>query len=73
MSLRIQFDADHCAGHALCAGVGPDVFHLDDDGYCIPPDAEVPPELVDQAYAGADACPERAITVVDDCSSKATE
>lgn len=74
MSVRIKFDKEHCVGHALCAAAGPDVFQLDEDGYCIPPDenADVPPDLVDQAYAGADACPERVITVVDDGSSKAT-
>ncbi|ORA19964.1 hypothetical protein BST14_04045 [Mycobacterium arosiense ATCC BAA-1401 = DSM 45069] len=65
--MRIEFDAEHCVGHALCAAAGPDVYHLDDAGYCIPPSREVvAPELVDQAYRGAEACPERAITVVDD-------
>lgn len=65
MTVQIHFDAKHCAGHALCAAVAPDVFELDDNGYCIPPDPRVPPDLVEQALRGADACPEQAITVVD--------
>ena len=69
--MRIEFDAEHCAGHALCAAAGPDVYHLDDAGYCIPPKRDVAPELIDQAYSGADACPEQAITVIDDRSAKA--
>jgi len=66
VTVRIEFDSTHCAGHALCAAAGPDVYHLDDAGYCIPPELEVAPELIDQAYRGAEACPEQAITVIDD-------
>ena len=66
MTVRIEFDSARCAGHALCAAAGPDVYHLDDAGYCIPPERHLAPELSDQAYRGADACPERAITVIED-------
>ncbi|WP_231972183.1 MULTISPECIES: ferredoxin [unclassified Mycobacterium] len=65
MTIRIEFDAAHCVGHALCAAAGPDVYHLDDTGYCIPPEGEVAAAFIDQAHRGADACPERAITVIE--------
>lgn len=65
-SAHIKFDEKHCAGHALCAASAPDVFDLDDDGYCVPPTGNVSAELVEQARRGADACPERALEVVDD-------
>ena len=64
MTVQIRFDAKHCAGHALCAAAAPDVFELDDAGYCIPPDPQVPLDLVEQAQRGADACPERAIAMI---------
>lgn len=73
MTVRIEFDAARCAGHALCAAAGPDLFILNDAGYCIPPSKEVPPELAEQAFAGADACPEQAIAVVDERTVKAAE
>jgi ferredoxin len=52
-------------GHTLCNAIGPDVYDLDDRGHCLPLVTEVPAEFVDQATKGADACPERAITIHD--------
>jgi ferredoxin len=50
-------------GHTLCNAAGPDVYELDDRGHCRPLEGEIPAGLQDQAVQGADACPERAITV----------
>jgi ferredoxin len=50
-------------GHTLCSVNGPDVYDLDETGHCRPVVTEVPAELEEQAVYGADACPERAITV----------
>jgi ferredoxin len=50
-------------GHALCSVAGPDVYDLDDDGHCLPLETEIPAEFHQQALQGADACPERAISV----------
>ena len=61
--MKVTIDTAKCAGHARCNAVAPDVYALDDDGYALPYDGEVPPELEDQARKGAEACPERAITV----------
>jgi ferredoxin len=47
---------------ALATG-GPDVYHLDDLGYCKIEVAEVAPGLEQQARDGAAACPERAISI----------
>ena len=62
--MRVTVDAKLCMGHTLCSVTGPDVYDLDDEGHCLPLATEVPAELEDQAVAGADACPERAITIV---------
>jgi len=61
--VRVTIDTAKCAGHARCNAVAPDVYALDDDGYALPYDGEVPPELEAQAREGAEACPERAISL----------
>jgi ferredoxin len=61
--VRATVDTATCVGHARCNAVAPDVYELDDDGYVVAPDGEVPAVLHGQARAGADACPERALTV----------
>jgi ferredoxin len=64
--MRIRVDTERCTGHALCAAYAPDVFVLDDLGYNRTELVEVAPEFREQARRGAMACPEQAITVVDD-------
>lgn len=63
--MKVHVDTRRCSGHAQCAVNGPDVFELDEFGYAVPFRDVVPSELAEQARAGADACPERAITVED--------
>jgi len=62
--MKIQVDTNLCAGHAQCNFVAPDVYDLDDSGYCAIRTALVPPGLEEQARAGAGACPERAIEIL---------
>lgn len=64
-SMKVRIDTDRCSGHARCAANGPDVFELDDDGYALPLDGGIPAHLEAQARAGADACPERAIEIIE--------
>lgn len=49
----------------MCSFHGPDVFELDDLGYSKPGTRDVPAGLEDQAHRGAQACPERAIDILD--------
>ncbi len=63
--MRVTVNSDLCMGHTLCNAIGPDVYALDDQGHCDPLTTELPSELQAQARQGADACPERAITIVD--------
>ncbi|RYD63499.1 MAG: ferredoxin [Sphingomonadales bacterium] len=64
--MRIRVDRDMCAGHALCAIKAPEVYELDDDGFCISDGREVPPGMEEDARTGANYCPEHAITLVED-------
>jgi ferredoxin len=63
--MKITVDTAKCTGHAQCAAHGPDIFELDDNGYAVLFDGEVPAHLEQQARSGAEACPERAIQVVE--------
>ena len=63
--MKILVDAQACQGHARCISEGPDVYVLDDQGYNSTNIDDVPPALQDQARRGALACPERAITIVE--------
>jgi ferredoxin len=62
--MKIQVDTGLCSGHARCNAVAPDVYDLDESGYCAIREALVPPGLEEQARAGAGACPERAIEIL---------
>ncbi|MGW1716518.1 ferredoxin [Streptomyces sp. NPDC002156] len=61
--MKITIDKSACSGHARCAVAAPELFRLDDDGYALPFDGEVPEGLEAAAHDGERACPERAITV----------
>ena len=64
--MKILVDRQVCAGHALCAARAPDVYQLDDEGYCSSNGASVPAHLQAQARLGARHCPEAAIVLVED-------
>lgn len=61
--MKISIDTTKCSGHARCAAAAPDVFELDDSGYVLPFNGEVPSHAEEAARDGALACPERAITL----------
>lgn len=61
--MKVTVDTAKCSGHAQCFGLAPDVYELDDDGYCIVDHRDVPPQFEKDARDGAAACPEQAITI----------
>ena len=64
MRVTIHVDAAKCSGHARCAAKGPDVYELDDEGFCKSDGKVVTDEsLREQVVRGMRACPERAITI----------
>jgi ferredoxin len=63
--VKIVVDRDKCTGHARCYATAPQVYVLDDDGYNVTPDSQLPAELEAAAREGAESCPESAITIVD--------
>jgi ferredoxin len=60
--VRIVADLELCQSFALCSLTAPEVYSNDDeDGYVVPLDGELPPELEDRAAEGASMCPVRAL------------
>ena len=64
--MRIIVDRSICAGHALCAAKAPEVYQLDEEGYCCSDGTIIPVHLHAQARLGASLCPEAAILLADD-------
>ncbi len=64
--MKVSVDRELCTGHGRCYTVAPTVFEPDDDGYCLIPREDVPPELEADARRGAANCPEDAIAVSED-------
>ncbi len=60
--LLITVNRQRCCGYTLCAAEAPEVYSIDDEGYAAAA-ANVTMEMADRARRGADACPDRAITV----------
>lgn len=69
--MKVIVHAKRCQGHARCFAEGPDVYVLDDLGYNSTNIDDVPPHRQEQARRGALACPEEAITIVEDSGSNA--
>ena len=62
--MKIEVDAALCSGHARCNAVAPEIYELDDNGFCAITTLDVAAEQEAAALRGAEACPERAITIV---------
>ncbi|MGV0739784.1 ferredoxin [Mycobacterium syngnathidarum] len=64
--MRVRLERDKCAGHAQCYAVDPEIFPIDDEGYCILQERIVRPEEEKAAREGVAACPELALVIDDD-------
>jgi len=64
--MKIIADAAKCCGHARCAAVSDTLFVLDDNGYIAVTEIVVPADLAALGRRGVRACPERALTLVED-------
>ena len=61
VSARLRVNPITCDAHGLCAELLPELIRLDDWGYPIIDQPEVPPELLALARRAADACPTLAL------------
>ena len=63
--MRVVVDRDRCEGNAVCVGIAPDLFDLDDEDYVMVTKNPIPVEqeaLAEQAIA---ECPRAALTRKD--------
>ena len=62
--MRIEVDADLCAGHGQCEFAAPEVFSLDENAE-LSYAAEPEPEQAEDVRKAVRVCPTRAIKVLD--------
>jgi ferredoxin len=63
--VRVKVDRDRCEGNAVCLGIAPDIFDLDDEDYAVVKADPVPADqeaLTEQAIA---ECPRAALVRED--------
>lgn len=61
--MKITVDGEKCQGHGRCYALAPDLFEVDDSGYALSSDTEIPEDRLDDARLAAANCPENAITI----------
>jgi ferredoxin len=62
--MRVEWDENRCALSAVCTGLAPDVFSVDDDARLVI-STELDDEQRQAVQDAADSCPTQAITVAD--------
>jgi ferredoxin len=63
--MRVTVDHDLCEANAVCAGLVPEVFHVDDEDVLHIAAGEVPPALADGVRHAVQSCPKTALRVED--------
>ncbi len=64
--MRLRVNPVDCVAHGLCAELLPERIRLDEWGYPILDDSELPHELVEHARRAANACPTLALLLDPD-------
>jgi len=62
--MKVHIDLDKCSGHARCYQIDPDLFEIDDSGYAINAEIDLPAGETAKGRDAVAACPERAISLV---------
>ena len=50
--MRVEVDRDRCEGNAVCVGIAPDLFELDDDDYVVVTADPIPADAEERGRAG---------------------
>ncbi|NDK88244.1 ferredoxin [Gordonia desulfuricans] len=61
--MRIKADFELCESNAICVGMAPDVFDLDDDDYLVILQEEVPADRVEELRQVVASCPKSALSL----------
>lgn len=63
--MKIKVDFDLCESNALCEGLAPEVFYLDDDDFLQLKTDETTPENITNVKRAVAACPRTALSLED--------
>jgi NADH:ubiquinone oxidoreductase subunit F (NADH-binding)/ferredoxin len=63
--LRLEVDWTRCAAHGLCGDLAPDLVRLDENGFPMIADAEVPYGALPQAREAVEKCPALALRLAE--------
>ncbi|MFW0785903.1 ferredoxin [Gordonia sp. CPCC 206044] len=61
--MRIKADFDLCESNAICVGMAPDVFDLDDDDYLVILQEDIPTEREEELRQVVASCPKSALSL----------
>ncbi|MCH5644909.1 MULTISPECIES: ferredoxin [unclassified Gordonia (in: high G+C Gram-positive bacteria)] len=64
--MRIKADFDLCESNAICVGMAPDIFDLDDDDYLVILKDEVPEGREEELRQVVANCPKSALSIEED-------
>jgi ferredoxin len=59
--MRVTVDTALCEANAVCAGLVPEVFYVDESDELIILASDVPPELADRVREAVQCCPKMAL------------
>ncbi len=63
--MRVEVDRDACEANAICAGLVPEVFEVDDEDVLHINVTDVPPALADQVRHAVRSCPKAALSLTE--------
>jgi ferredoxin len=63
--MRVEADWDACESNAVCAGLAPAVFEVDDDDNLQITPGDVPAGLEQQVRHAVSSCPKMALRIVE--------
>jgi len=61
--MKVHVDRDSCEANAICAGLVPDVFEVDDDDVLHIKVDEIPAGLADSVRHAVRSCPKAALSL----------
>jgi ferredoxin len=59
--VKVVVDRDRCEGNAVCVGIAPDLFDLDDEDYAVVKVDEIPADQEQLAEQAIAECPRAAL------------
>jgi ferredoxin len=64
--VKVVVDHDSCEANAVCVGIIPEVFDLDDDDVLHILRADVTPDIEDRVRQAVASCPKAALRLIED-------